>query len=62
MIQITPNMRIFQHVEPVDFRNGIDGLAGVCRTRLKQDPMNGGLFIFINRGRTAVKILVYDLC
>jgi len=60
MIQITPHMRIFQHIEPVDFRNGIDGLAGVCRTRLKQDPMNGGLFIFINRRRTAVKILVYD--
>lgn len=60
MIQITPHMRIFQHVEPIDFRNGIDGLAKVCRTQMQQDPMNGGLFIFINRRRTAVKILVYD--
>ena len=28
MIQITPQMRIFLAVEPVDFRQGIDGLAG----------------------------------
>ena len=26
MIQITPHMRIFVAVEPVDFRQGIDGL------------------------------------
>jgi len=30
MIQITPHMRIFVAVEPVDFRAGIDGLAAVC--------------------------------
>ncbi|MBF0502386.1 MAG: IS66 family insertion sequence element accessory protein TnpB [Candidatus Riflebacteria bacterium] len=60
MIQITPHMRIFQHVEPVDFRCGIDGLAGLCRLRLKQDPMSGALFIFINRRRTSFKLLTYD--
>ena len=27
MLQITPQMRIFVAVQPVDFRNGIDGLA-----------------------------------
>ena len=31
MIQITPQMRIWLAVEPVDFRKGIDGLAQVCR-------------------------------
>jgi transposase len=29
MIQITPQMRIWLAVEPVDFRKGIDGLAQV---------------------------------
>ncbi|MBF0500988.1 MAG: IS66 family insertion sequence element accessory protein TnpB [Candidatus Riflebacteria bacterium] len=60
MIQITPHIRIFQHIEPIDFRNGIDGIASLCRSRLKQDPMNGALFIFINRKRTAFKLLIYD--
>jgi len=31
MIQITPQMRILLSIKAVDFRKGIDGLAGVCR-------------------------------
>lgn len=60
MIQITPQMRILLAVEPVDFRKGIDGLAGVCRKTLAQDPFSGYLFVFRNRRATAVKVLVYD--
>ena len=60
MIQITPQMRILLAVEPVDFRKGIDGLAGVCRKALACDPFSGFLFVFRNRRATAVKILCYD--
>ena len=62
MIQITPHMRILVAVEPIDFRAGIDGLAGACRRRLEADPFSGCLFVFGNRARTAIKILVYDSC
>ena len=60
MIQITPQMRILVGVEPVDFRKGIDGLAGLCRRVLQEDPFSGCMFVFRNRRATAVKILVYD--
>jgi transposase len=60
MIQITPQMRILVAVEPSDFRKGIDGLAGVCRCALGEDPFSGCVFVFRNRRATAVKILVYD--
>ena len=60
MIQLTPHMRILLAVEPIDFRAGIDALAGACRQRLDADPFSGGLFVFCNRARTAIKILVYD--
>ncbi|MCP4115753.1 MAG: IS66 family insertion sequence element accessory protein TnpB [Desulfobacteraceae bacterium] len=60
MIQITPHMKILLAVEPVDFRKGIDGLAALCRTVLKSDPFSGCLFVFLNRRRTAIKILCYD--
>ena len=60
MIQVTPQMRILVAVEAVDFRNGIDGLARVCKQRLQADPFSGGLFVFRNRRRTAVKVLAYD--
>lgn len=60
MIQIVPQMRILVAVEPVDFRNGIDGLARICKQRLSSDPFSGWLFAFINKRQTAVKILAYD--
>ena len=60
MIQITPHMRILVAIEPIDFRAGIDGLAAACRKRLEADPFSGALFVFRNRARTAIKILVYD--
>ncbi len=60
MIQITPHMRILVAVEPVDFRKGIDGLAALCRQALEADPFSGGVFVFRNRRRTSIKILVYD--
>ena len=60
MIQLTPQMRIFVAVEDADFRKGIDGLCGLCRSVLKKDPFTGAVFVFRNRRRTALKILVYD--
>jgi transposase len=60
MIQITPQMRIFVALEDIDFRKGIDGLAAACRQRLRHDPFSGMLFLFRNKQRSALKILVYD--
>ena len=60
MIQITPHMRIVVAVEPVDFRKGIDGLCAVCRQKLDSDPFSGTLFVFVNKSRQAVRVLVYD--
>jgi transposase len=53
-------MRVLVAVEPADFRCGIDGLARLCREALADDPFSGALFVFCNRNRKAIKILVYD--
>jgi transposase len=60
MIQLTPQMRILVAIAPVDFRRGIDGLAGTCRQTLSADPFSGAVFVFKNRRATAIKILAYD--
>ena len=60
MLSITPQMRILVAVDPVDFRRGIDGLGGICRQVLRQDPFSGCAFVFRNRRSTAIKVLVYD--
>jgi len=60
MIQVTPQMRVLAAVEAADFRCGIDGLARRCREVLRADPFKGTMFVFRNRRRTALKLLVYD--
>jgi transposase len=60
MIQITPQMRVLVAVEAADFRRGIDGLAQLCRVVLQTDPFAGAVFVFRNRRRSAIKLLVYD--
>ncbi len=53
-------MHIFICLEAVDFRKGIDGLAGVCRNHLGENPISGALFAFRNKSKNAIKLLVYD--
>ncbi len=60
MLQLTPHHRLLLAVEPVDFRRGIDGLAASCKIDLSENPQSGTVFIFANKRKTAVKILVYD--
>ena len=60
MIQITPHMKILLSVKPVDFRKGLNGLMAICRNELKEDPLSGIVFIFINRSRKSIKIIMYD--
>jgi transposase len=60
MIQVTPQMRVLVAVAPADFRCGIDSLAELCRASLKSDPFAGAVYVFRNRRRNAIKLLVYD--
>jgi transposase len=49
MIQLAPQLRILLACQPVDFRNGIDGLAALCQKTLAEDPFSGALVVFRNR-------------
>jgi transposase len=60
MIQLIPQLRIRLACQPIDFRNGIDGLAALCKRALEEDPFSGTLFVFRNRRGTALKLLCYD--
>ncbi|MBN2383747.1 IS66 family insertion sequence element accessory protein TnpB [bacterium] len=53
-------MRILLSVEPIDFRKGIDSLVSLCRDVYHTDPFAGIVFVFMNRRRTSLKILLYD--
>jgi len=60
MISLTSHMRILVATAPVDMRRQIDGLCGVCRDVLGQDPLSGTVFVFTGRNRQMIKVLAYD--
>lgn len=61
MIHLTSETEIMLASKSVDFRFGIDGLAGLCEYELKQNPRDGKMFVFFNRNGTKIRILVYEL-
>ena len=46
--------------EPVDMRKGVDGLSQYVRHTLGHNPCAGEAFLFCNRDRTRIKVLLWD--
>lgn len=61
MILLTHETRILLSVAPADFRCGIDGLVAVCKNTLALQPRDGSVIVFINRSRTMIRALSYDV-
>jgi len=41
-------------------RKGFDGLSGLVRDALQQDPLSGDVFIFLSKRRIQVKLLLWE--
>ena len=41
-------------------RTGFDGLHGLVRDQLQCDPLSGHVFLFTNKRRNRLKLLVFD--
>ena len=54
MFGLGPATRIYVGLEAVDMRKGFEGLYGLVRDHLGQDPLSGHLFLFTNRDRDRV--------
>jgi transposase len=51
-------LRILLASEPIDLRQGIDGLMGLVQGAWKEDVYGGALFVFVSRRRDRVKIRI----
>ena len=54
------NVRVWLYAQPTDMRKSFDGLAGLARQALAENPASGALFVFVNRRRTQMKVLYFD--
>jgi transposase len=60
MLSWPASVRVFVATGATDLRRSFDGLAAAVREVLAQDPLSGHVFVFFNRRRDRVKLLLWD--
>lgn len=60
MFAFNPGLKVYLHRDAVDGRKNINGLAMLVEQNLGLDPFAASLFVFSNRRRNRVKILLWD--
>ena len=60
MLSIPSTVSIFLYTKPTDMPKSFDGLSGIVRSEFPADPLDGSLFLFINRRRDRIKMLHFD--
>jgi transposase len=60
MLNVSAATKVFVAIEPLDLRRSFNGLFACVQQQLRLDPLSGHLFVFTNRARNRLKILVWD--
>ena len=60
MFALTPHHRFYFYSETCDMRKGINGLSGLVRNEMDSDPLSGDVYVFINRSRNLMKLLIFE--
>ncbi len=60
MLTLPPTVRIFLAPGVTDMRKSFDGLAAATTRVIRRDPLSGHVFVFCNRRRHLVKVLLWD--
>lgn len=59
MILVPRAVRVYFATAPANLRKSFEGLSNEVRDVLRHDPLTGHVFVFLNRRKTQVKLLVY---
>ena len=57
MFTLSSSNQFHMYSQPTDMRKSFDGLSGLIQNTLGNNPLNGDVFIFINRRRDKIKLL-----
>ena len=60
MFRLSPDLCVYLHREPIDFRAGINSLAILVEQSMRLNPFERAVFAFCNRRRTRMKLLFFD--
>ncbi len=60
MFTLPSAVQVFVCLTPTDLRRSFDSLAMLTETVIRQNPLSGHLFVFLNRSRDRMKVLFWD--
>jgi transposase len=60
MLHLSPAIRYYLYTGHTDMRKGFDSLCGVVSSQMALDALSGAIFIFINKKRNQVKLLLWE--
>ena len=60
MFSLERGMRYWLYCEPTDMRKSFHTLSGLVRNMIGGDPMNGDVYIFVNKRKNRIKLLHYE--
>lgn len=60
MFFVEAQIRVHLYGQPTDMRKSYDGLQALARHAMGHDPLDGALYLFINRRGSQLKCLYFD--
>lgn len=60
MLSFPSTVKVYGCAAAIDLRKSFDGLSGCVEEIIGADPLSGHLFVFFNKRRTMVKVLMWD--
>ena len=60
LVHLSDHRRYHIYRKETDMRKGFDSLCGIIKNELGRQVTSGDAFIFINRPRTHIKLLVWE--
>lgn len=60
MFSLGQSHRYYLYDSPCDMRKGFNGLCGLVLNELGKNPIDGSVYVFINRTRNQMKLLHWE--
>jgi len=60
MVHLSPSCQYYLYTDSTDMRKGFDSLSGLVTMQLRMSALSGAVFIFFNKKRNQVKLLLWE--
>lgn len=60
MLHLSASCDYYLYCGHTDMRKGFDSLSGIVASQMKLDSLKGSVFIFMNKRRTHIKLLLWE--